>query len=238
MTADCFQFQQFSLYQDRCAMKLGTDAILLGAWAEPAPTASHLLDMGTGTGVLSLMLAQENSQCQIDALEIDPDAVLQARANISASPWSERISVYQQAVQNWQPLTRYQLIICNPPYYQSGRQALDLRRRQARHDSHLSYPDLLRHARRLLAPEGVLTLILPDPERLLDLAAEQGFRLSRHCQIRHSERHPIRRHLLELSTASTASCQQQSLILKTEQNQWTPAYQQLTRKFHRRQCEV
>lgn len=238
MTGDGFQFQQFSLYQDRCAMKLGTDALLLGAWTRPPVACQRILDIGTGTGVLGLMLAQENDQSQIDSLEIDPAAVLQASENVAASPWSKRIAVHHQALQDWQPETRYQAIVCNPPYYQTGMQSADLRRRQARHDSCLSYSDLLRHARRLLAPNGSLSLILPETELFLELASAQGFTLSRHCQIRHSERHPVRRHLLELSLQPQPICQTQVLSLKTEQNQWTPAYQQLTRKFHRQSCEA
>ncbi len=241
MTATCFQFQQFSLQQDRCAMKLGTDAMVLGAWARH-PSALHVLDIGSGTGVLSLMFAQENSPCQIDALEIDLAAVQQARENITASPWAERITVHHQSLQNWQPNYLYQQIICNPPYFQNGQQSSDLSRRQARHDSKLSYADLISHALRLLAPTGLLTLVLPTIEPFLALAVQQGFVLHRHCQIRHSLQHPVRRHLLEfnLSVDSeiTQTCQSQTLVLKTAAGNWSPEYKQLTHRFHRKPCEV
>jgi tRNA1Val (adenine37-N6)-methyltransferase len=168
-----FQFKQFYIAHDRCAMKVGTDGVLLGAWAttDQVPL-SHLpctiLDVGTGSGLVALMLAQRFPQAQIDAIDIDEAAVSQATDNFLASPWSDRLHAYYSKVQEWKMVhgtcpngKGYDLIVSNPPYFRNSLKNPDKGREMARHTDTLSYDELLRHSARLLAQDGTLALILP-----------------------------------------------------------------------------
>ena len=111
MANDYFQFKQFTIYQGRCAMKVGTDGVLLGSWAD-LTESKHILDIGTGTGLIALMAAQRNSQAQIDAIEIDEDACRQALENVQASPWQNRINIFHGRIQDFQPEHSYEETYC------------------------------------------------------------------------------------------------------------------------------
>eukprot|EP01136_Pigoraptor_vietnamica_P012822 Opistho-1_new@53158 len=117
MSNHYFQFKQFTIHQDKCAMKVSTDACIQGAWTPIANDVVHVLDIGTGTGLLSLMLAQRNSNIHIDAIELDADAARQAQENISASPWADRVDVMQGDVTAYQFAKQYDMVICNPPFF-------------------------------------------------------------------------------------------------------------------------
>lgn len=179
-------------------MKVGTDAMLLGAWTQPR--AGRILDLGTGTGILALMMAQRTPEAQIDALEIEAMAAKQAQENVASSPWKERIQVAHQAVQNWLPGYQYDLIICNPPYFSqalsTGQPARDL----ARQTHTLSHTQLLEEAQRLLKPRGHLSLVLPLIQaQNFDILAQglAQMTLKRRCLIRHSPEHAVSRCLME-----------------------------------------
>jgi tRNA1Val (adenine37-N6)-methyltransferase len=171
MSTSTFQFQRFTISQDRTAMKVGTDGVLLGAWA-PVAGARRILDIGTGTGLIALMAAQRNPEAHIDALEIDADAAAQARDNVAASPWADRIQVlqadfldyaqsYAAALQE-EAAAPYDVILSNPPFFTETFQSPDARRAAARHAaSSLPFERLLSGAASLLAPAGVLALIYP-----------------------------------------------------------------------------
>ena len=168
MASEGFQFKQFYVRHDKCAMKVGTDGVLLGCEAPLPDYPSHVLDVGTGSGLVALMMAQQKSQAQIDAIDIDPFAVEQAKENFAASPWSDRLHAYHSSLQEWQKVNDkcsngnyYDLIVSNPPYFRNSLKNPDKARQLARHTDTLSYEDLLIHSTRLLKPEGVLTLILP-----------------------------------------------------------------------------
>src|SRR5690606_18064671 len=134
---------------DRCAMKVGTDGVLLGAWARH-PGAAHILDIGTGTGLLALIAAQRNPAALIDAVEVDAGAAQQARENVAASPWPERIRVYHADVRNWAaPEEGYDLILCNPPFYTGHRPSRDARTATAKHDVAIGLDQLVQQAVRL-----------------------------------------------------------------------------------------
>ncbi|PTT52789.1 tRNA1(Val) (adenine(37)-N6)-methyltransferase, partial [Aeromonas sp. HMWF014] len=127
-----FTFKQFHIEHDRCAMKVGTDGILLGAWA-PVANASRVLDIGTGSGLIALMLAQRSrSDCLIDGVELDRDAATQARANVAASPWTSRVNIVENAIQDYRA-PPYDLIVSNPPYFVAGQSFSDPARALARH---------------------------------------------------------------------------------------------------------
>lgn len=158
-----FHFKRFSVDDALCAMKVGTDGVLLGAWAD-VEGAKHILDMGTGSGLIALMVAQRNHKAQIEAIDIDEGAVLQARKNIDASPWRERIEVALSDANSYTSSQRFDHIVSNPPFFTTTLLSPDERRAMARHCSTLSYDDIITTAERLLVPEGRLSLILPTSE--------------------------------------------------------------------------
>ncbi|WP_026473720.1 tRNA1(Val) (adenine(37)-N6)-methyltransferase [Alkaliflexus imshenetskii] len=164
MPNNYFQFKQFTIRQDLAAMKVGTDGVLLGAWA-PVADANTILDVGTGTGLIALMLAQRNPHAKITGIEIDEAAFNQASQNVADSPWSERIKIVFGAFQTMIQSAPHQfdLIVSNPPFFVNSQKALCPSRTLARHTSELSHDDLLTGAKKLLSPSGKLALILPYP---------------------------------------------------------------------------
>ena len=170
-----FTFKQFSIAQDRCAMKVGTDGVALGAWA-PVDGVRRILDIGTGTGLIALMLAQRSvPECEIVAIELDHDAALQAAENVANSPWSQRIRVVESALQKYQS-DPFDLIVSNPPYFPHGQSFASLARQNARHTAMLTHQELLIHSLRLLAPNGNIAVILPvsEAQMLMKVAAVHG----------------------------------------------------------------
>jgi len=158
-----FRFKQFTVHQDKCAMKVCTDACVLGAWANVAE-AERILDIGAGTGLLSLMAAQRNTHAEIDAVELDSDAFGQAAENVVNSPFSERINVINSAIQDFQPSYQYDCIITNPPFFQSDLLSPDLKKNNAHHATSLSFDELLTSIDRLLTENGHFYILLPTDE--------------------------------------------------------------------------
>ncbi len=157
-----FQFKQFTIRHDRCAMKVGTDGVLLGAWGMVAPP--HILDIGTGTGLITLMAAQRCPQAQVLGIDIDGDAVEQARENVAASPFADRVCIRQQSLQELAEAadsTRFSAILCNPPFFEESLLPPDVRRSQARHTSTLPFSMLISTVAQLLQPDGSFSVILP-----------------------------------------------------------------------------
>ncbi len=164
-----FDFKQFRIEQDRCAMKVGTDGILLGAWA-PTENVSTILDIGAGTGLIAIMLAQRTEQAIIHAVEVEEAAHHQAEHNIAACPWSERLLSFHNAIQDYDlpnamPLG-YDLIVSNPPFFSGGTFSFNQDRNSVRHTVKLPHSDLLRAVRRLLHENGKFCTILPLLEGL------------------------------------------------------------------------
>ena len=157
-----FKFKQFSVHQDACAMKVGTDATLLGAWAD-LKSAENILDIGTGTGVLALMAAQRNMAAKIIAVELDEAAYHQAKNNFEISPWANRLQIFHSSIQHFERENKFDLIISNPPFFDHTKhlKAAEEQRRLARSTDTLTYADLCASASRLLSPEGSFQLILP-----------------------------------------------------------------------------
>ncbi|WP_436893125.1 tRNA(1)(Val) (adenine(37)-N(6))-methyltransferase TrmN [Siccibacter turicensis] len=181
---DGFTFKQFFVAHDRCAMKVGTDGILLGAWA-PVARVKRILDIGTGSGLLALMLAQRTADdvC-IDAVELDPQAAQQAMENCQASPWRVRITLHTADIQSWaqQQTQRYELIVSNPPYYPQGVECATPERQQARYTTTLDHSALLHAAAQCITEEGFFCVVLPESEgaaftqKALDMGWHQRLR--------------------------------------------------------------
>lgn len=206
--------------------------MLLGSWVQAS--AGPILDIGTGTGVLALMLAQRSGTALIEAIEPDPESVLQARANIQASPWPE-IQVIQTRLQDFTPDRAYELMICNPPYFDEPIRATGAARHEARHTDELSHQELLEHALRLLTPSGRLALVLPLRHGQALLKNLSGLQLLRSCEVRHSLNHPAKRLLLELGRQpglTASSDLTGELCIRDPDGSYSAAYRALTEEYH------
>ena len=160
---DGFTFKECFIAHDRCAMKVGTDGVMLGAWS-PVSRARHVLDIGTGSGLLALMLAQRTaSTVTIDAVELDEQAAAQAQENAQASPWADRITVHSADIRQWskENTARYDLIVSNPPYFEEGVKCSTPERERARYTTTLDHYSLLEIAATLITEEGFFCVVLP-----------------------------------------------------------------------------
>lgn len=168
-----FRFKQFAVSQDRCPMKVGTDAVLLGAWTEVLPDHRRMLDIGAGTGVIALMLAQR-STARITAVDIDAPCTAQAAENFAASPWADRLEALCSPIQGYEPLEKFDCIVSNPPYYVDSLLSPDGGRNTARHTAGLPFGELVTAVVRLLADRGSFSLVLPPAEMQHFLTAALG----------------------------------------------------------------
>jgi len=201
MAYSAFQFKKFEIRQEGVAHPLGTDAVLLGAWAHTTGI-QRALDIGTGSGIIALMLAQRNENMQIDAVEIHRASASCAKDNIRRTPWANRIQVWETAVQDFHG-GPYDLIVSNPPFFSETVVSPYEHRRRARATELLPPGELIRHTRRLLAPKGILCLILPVPEgrRFQELAATKGLYCNVLVDLRTRPDGPPERSLLQFSRA-------------------------------------
>ncbi len=229
-----FQFKQFTIYQSRSAMKVGTDGVLLGAWCRLLPEG-RVLDVGTGTGLIAIMAAQR-TQAFIDAVELDFDAATEAAENANRSPWGDRITVYgSDFIRFYTSIIRpsYHHILSNPPYFMQSLLPPDAQRGQARHTGTLDYEALFDGASRLLLPEGRLSLISPaDTEEHLRFVAQlYSFYPNRLAYVAGvAGREPKRL----LSEWSRERCPLETTLFAIEQQGegYTPEYIRLTRDFY------
>ena len=226
-----FKFKQFAVEQDDVAMKVGTDGVLLGAWAE-CEGARRILDIGTGTGVIALQMAQRNPTAQVKAVEIDETAAKRARANFDNSPWAERLEVVQTAVQEFEPTEKFDLIISNPPYFVDSLLPPDAKRSTARHTHDLTFEELDRAVCRFLAESGRFALILPEPE--FERYAEQSqLHLVRRCNVHSVEGGAIKRVMGEFSKDKPAKIEIESLAIEVERRgEFSADYRALTKDFY------
>lgn len=234
-----FHLKHFLIRQQHAAMKVGTDAIVLGSWlAQVVPNTEHYLDVGTGTGIIALMLAQAFEGAQGSALEVDQEALLDARINVSTSPYVDRLEVVQADFLSWTK-DRYDLIVSNPPYFDmEGLPSPEQRRRLARHEAEggLTLRRLMLHARSLLTPQGYLALITPnDREADLRLYAAEGLlRPELLTRVEAVADRPIRLLSLWRPLASSElyeTTTYDTLVLRHTSGRYTEAYQTLTSPY-------
>lgn len=226
-----FQFQQFRIDQDRCAMKISTDAILLGALAN-AEKPNQILDIGTGTGVIALMLAQRFAEAKVTAVELDSDAASQAQENISQSPFASRMNLCQGRIQDFSPGEKFDLIVSNPPYFPDHLKSSDSKRNQALHTDSLSFEELIDRVLALLNPDGKFWLILPprQMEDFADLAKKSDLKDFRRISVRDRADKSIFRVVAAFSKVEKSS-DAQELILKDSSGNYTSAYKNLLSGF-------
>lgn len=227
MPNDFFQFKRFTVRQDRCALKVGTDGVVLGAWVR-TEGAKRILDIGTGTGLLALIAAQRNAEAMIDAVEIDDTSTEQAVENIAASPWSDRVRVHRMDVRRMKSAEPYDLIICNPPFYAGEMDSPDVRKGLAKHSGELTFAELIDAVSRLVASEGRFACIIPlnREAELMKLAEGNDLHVVRRCTLRYLEARPVKRVLLELGR-SRASLQDEELVVEHRQGVYTDTYRAL-----------
>lgn len=240
MSLKPFHFKQFSVAQDKCAMKIGTDGVLLGAWVSINKQPQSILDIGAGTGVISLQLAQRSDAEQIDAVEIDENAFEQCTENFENSPWGDRLFCYHGALQDFtqeliedQSTAGYDLIISNPPFYTDDFTSKDAARNTARFTQTLPFQHLAICVSALLNPQGIFAVVLPKKEErdFISLASGYDLFLNRRCAIKGSPTAEMKRILLEFSFEKKPLTTE-SLTIETERHQYTQEYINLVQDFY------
>ncbi|MBR5749596.1 MAG: methyltransferase [Prevotella sp.] len=234
MSGNSFTFKQFTVHQDRCAMKVGTDGTLLGAWAALERRDGRILDIGTGTGLMALMMAQRYPEARVTAIDIDAAAVAQASENVKDSPFASRIAVCQADVKAFEAPEPYDAIVCNPPYFDKALTCPDDQRTQARHTLTLTYRQLMAAAWRLLADEGLLSVIIPNDyfQQMESEAHLAGFFLTRVYGIRTVERKPIKRYLIELRKHPQKELVKKEVLIEDSPGVRSEWYRELTKDFY------
>lgn len=190
-----FTFRRFTIQQEHCAMKVGTDGVLLGAWANGG---KHILDIGTGTGLIALMMAQRHNEAIIKAVEIDHEAAIQANDNIACSPFTGRIDVLETPIQLFKPDNKFDSIVSNPPFFTDSLKNPDQQRATARHADTLPYRELFRSVSSLLADDGEFSAVIPA-DCLATFVSEAylaKLAISRQCSIRTTPRKQPKRYLV------------------------------------------
>lgn len=230
-----FAFKQFTIKQDRCAMKVGTDAVLLGAWVTPN-NPKKILDIGTGTGVIALMLAQK-SNADIFALEIDKSSFDQAELNIRESIFKDKITVLNKSFQEFSETaeTKFDLIVTNPPYFVDSLKNSDSNRSGARHADTLPYKDLLIGVKKSLLPKGKFCLILPkkEAEKFRELAKENGLYLSKMLRVKtRLDKEEEKRQIMQFEFSPTEFSESTLVIEKNERMSYTEEYKELTKDYY------
>lgn len=243
-----FTFKQFEIQQDRCAMKVGTDGVLLGAWAEGG---QRILDIGSGTGLISLMMAQRFPEAQVWGIDIDPDACMQARENVAASPFADRVGIACCALQNLseEHLVRgseelmemkegegnlFDAIVSNPPFFVNGLKNPDSKRAMARHSDSLPFPVLMRGVKRWLSDEGVFSAIVPADvlESFVSEAYCSGLSLVRQCGVKTVERKQPKRYLVAFSKRRAGMMDKCTEIMTDSDGNRSEWYAKITEEFY------
>lgn len=234
MSNKYFEFIKFTIHQDRCAMKVGTDGTLLGAWASAPAQSRYILDIGTGTGLIALMMAQRYPEAQIVGIDIDDAAVAQATENVATSPFTERISILKQDVTTYKPELQFDAIVSNPPYFVDSLTCPDEQRSIARHAVTLTFEALIKSAYRLLKTEGTFSVVIPTEMRSkLEASARlEGFFISKVCCIKTTPKKPSKRQLIEFTKNPVNELFTCEGILETSPNTRSDWYQKLTNDFY------
>ena len=235
MSNALFKFKQFTISQDKCAMKIGTDGVLLGAWTSIDNNPNSILDIGAGTGVLSLMLAQRSSSEIIDAIEIDDDAYEQCVDNFESSPWSDRLFCYHASLEEFanEEDEKYDLIISNPPFYSDDFKSQNKQRDLARFQEAMRFKHLVESVSKLLSKEGGFSVIIPfkEEKQFIGLASEVKLFPNRILHVKGNSSSEMKRSLIEFSF-NKIDIKTSILIIETERHQYAQDYINLTKDFY------
>lgn len=239
MSNNYFQFKRFTIHQDRCAMKVTTDACLFGAWVaeedknKRAP-AKTVLDIGTGTGLLSLMYAQKESLARIDAIEIDEDASSQAKENIAASFFRERINVFGDDVKKFTFSKKYNVVISNPPFYEKEIRSDDDKKNIAHHQAGLVFEDLLNIIKKNLLPSGRFYLLLPFKrnDEIKKILLKQDLFVSKIVFVKQSTKHDYFRMMISGTLTKSAETLIEEVSIVDDQQQYTKEFEELLKDYY------
>lgn len=229
MANDYFKFKKFTVSQDKCAMKVGTDGTLLGAWAQGG---KRILDIGTGTGLIALMMAQRFPDAQVTGIDIVPAAVEQASENVRQSPFADRITILEEDVCGHQG--QYDCIVSNPPFFEQSLVSPDLQRSIARQGTTLSYASLFKAVKSLLAPQGFFSLVVPYDYRsqIMQHAALNGFFLHREWTVQTTPRKSPKRLLLSFALHGAESVDKGAGVIEDAPGLRSSWYSGLTESFY------
>ncbi|CAM1351861.1 tRNA1(Val) (adenine(37)-N6)-methyltransferase [Tenacibaculum insulae] len=233
-----FQFKEFVVHQDKTAMKIGTDAVLLGAWCSLTAYPDSILDIGAGTGVISLMLAQRSDAMTVDAVEIDANAYEQTVENFELSDWGDRLFCYNASFTDFademaEEEEQYDVIISNPPFYTDNFESENEARNKARFTSSLSFDELINGVAKILSENGLFSVIIPFKEEVnfIELANAANLFLNKVCRVQGNEKSEVKRSLLTFSFHQK-EIEEELLVIEKERHQYTDAYINLTKDFY------
>ena len=230
-----FQFKKFTVQQDKCAMKVGTDSVLLGAWCPINNNPYSVLDIGAGTGILSLMLAQRSNVSQIDAIEIDEDTYEQCVENFESSPWGDRLFCFHAGLDEFidEPEDQYDIIISNPPFYSEDYKTGSEKRDLARFQEAMPFEDLIEAADLLLSENGIFSVIIPfaEEKKFINLCYEVELYPIKITRVKGTPTTEIKRSLLAFKRYELSVLTADELIIETARHQYTEDYIALTKDF-------
>lgn len=232
-----FKFKRFDIQQNKSAMKVNTDGILLGSWTD-LKGKSKVLDIGTGTGIIALMLAQRSESLLIDALEIDALSCEEAFENVASSQFASQIQVIHDAIQNYaiKAHEKYDLVISNPPFFSGGTLSFNENKSRVRHTVKLSHTDLLYSVQKILVPEGAFDVVLPLVEgtRFIEIAKQYHFYPQNITEVKSLENKPIERLLIRLTFQENIPIIRDSIVLKNSEkaNDFTPEFSEWVKDFY------
>ncbi len=230
-----FHFKQFEVQNKNSAMKVGTDGVLLGAWTE-IQEHKQILDIGTGTGVIALIIAQRNPTAIIDAVEIDQYSFEEASSNFKSSPWTKRLICHKMSFQQYAVWSkkRYDLIVSNPPFFRNSLKAPRLRRSNARHEDQLPFGELISGVVHLLTEDGIFSLILPvtEADSFCGLATQAGLYLIRNTEVFPNRMKKSHRQLMEFSKIAGSTKNDALYIEQKERGNYSEEYIRLTSPFY------
>jgi len=233
MSNNYFQFKQFTIHQDQCAMKVSTDACIQGAWVQIPFTSKRVLDLGCGTGLLTLMLAQRYPNCTIDAIEIDEMASVQAKHNFDLSPYAKQINLIHADALSYNFETTYDFIICNPPFFSNSLQGPDTARNRARHQQELTLENLVSLFQQLTNSQAEIGILLPVDEFLKfeQLLLTQGWFVNRKLSIQpNSSKAPNR--IVAIGSSVNTNCRMEELIIYNEERTYTSSFVKLLSPYY------
>lgn len=234
MSNSYFRFKQFTIHQDKTAMKVGTDGVLLGVLTKPTFNPKRILDIGTGTGLIALMLAQRFEKSVIDAVEIDRDASEQALYNFRSSIFADRISVFCTDISDYTPNFKYDLIVSNPPYFNNSLKAPDAQRSIARHTDSLSFDKLAKSVARLLSDDGCFCVIIPFDTMpiLIDIFNKNGLFVNYIIIISHNEKKQPKRAVISFLNVNIDSVLKSNLYIEKSPNVYSDEFKSLVEPFY------
>ena len=226
-----FRFKQFEIEQDRCAMKVGTDGVLLGAWAQGG---CRILDIGSGTGLISLMMAQRFPEAEVVGIDMDADACGQARENVMASPFRDRVEIVCCRLQDFGGAGVFDAIVSNPPFFVDSLKNPDSKRTMARHTDSLPFRDLFVGVKRLLSDDGIFSAIVPVEvvEQFVAESCILGFYLIRKCGVKTVERKQPKRFMLSFAKHRISPYEEHVETMMDSQGNRSEWYRKITEEFY------